>query len=348
MSCHECGSTGPLQSVTPPNYDAAVQECATCAPRTHGGEKYIIDRAKLTMPLPEFVLIAPDVWAVNTVHGPGHSRLWGVYQPNRCIVYRLRDPTHGPFLVVLNPVRITLDGKEPTVALRRLETRVGARIKYLVSPDALHNMNIKTYAQLFADAVFLYPAGRIDRVIPDLKSTVKNAKAITNDSPEIKQLGDLGLHLYVWQGAAEPKGDRGKRPVGSTEGLLVFHDASKILIQGSHLAWIASPTPSSSWLIRAILGLNSNKYKVLCFAGTSALPLWDSALYQQGLDMVAKAWDWKFVSGLCRMPRAAIVRANATSRPCKTCTSAPTSWCRATPLWATTPPSSWAAPWSSC
>ena len=306
-ACHECGDTASLAQITPPKFSFAVTLCAGCAERTGRGEKYIIDRGRLVVKAPEVALIAVDMWAVNTVHGPGHSSLWGVYQPNRCIVYRLKDASGESYLAVLNPVRLTGDGLEPVGALHRLEDRLKCKVKILLSPDSLHNLTIKSYAKLFPQALFLYPAGRIDRAIPDLATSVSNAKAFTQSSPEIKSLAEHGLEIHLWRGAAEPKGDRKGRPVGTTEGCLFFHHASKVLVEGSHLSWIGGPIKSSSWLIRFILGLDSSKYKVICFAGTSKLPLWDAALFQQGLDRIV-SWDWNFITDLHLAPNELVPR----------------------------------------
>jgi len=79
---------------------------------------------------------------------------------------------------------------------------------------------------------------------------------------------------------------------------LLYFAPNKLLVQGSHLIWLASPKASSSWLIRLVLGLNSKKYKVSCFAGKSMLPLWSPELYQQGLDQITKKWEWNYITDL--------------------------------------------------
>jgi hypothetical protein len=294
-ACHDCGSASELKAYTLANTDFVVTLCQSCFTSfEQHGERYVMNRNKILVSPVEFALVAPDMWAINAYHSPGNANIPGVYQPNRCFVYRLR----GNVLVVLNPTRLSVDKSEPVGALHRLEQRTKCTIKYIVSPDALHNMNLKVYADLFPEAKVLYPAGRIDRVIPDLAAK-KNCSSFTasGGNADIDELKAAGLEFYLWRGAAEGKEDRGKRPMGTIEGSLVYFHPSRVLIQGSHLSWINLLTPSSSFLIRAFLGLKVGQYGVRCFAGTSALPLWDVDLFNQGLKKIQDL-DWKYVSDL--------------------------------------------------
>jgi len=188
MACHICGDSTGVALTKLPNCDFSVSLCQTCAVSNATGEQYILNRSKLIVK-PGFLpsLIAPNMWAINSVHGPGNGFIPGVFQPNRCMIFRVGAPS---FLVVFNPIRLSSDKTEPVAALHRLESVTKTKIKYVVSPDALHNLNLKTYSELFPDAKVLYPAGRIDRQVPDLASK-PNCSSFKNDSPEIQELKEF-------------------------------------------------------------------------------------------------------------------------------------------------------------
>jgi hypothetical protein len=304
--CHECNTQTATKTLIFPELpvDQAVHVCDTHAKIALEGEKYIIDRGTLKIPNPEFALIAPNVWAMNSIHGPGHSRLPGVYQPNRCIVFRLRDLESGgapPFLLILNPFRLTNDQKEPYGAMKRLQHRVGdIPIRYLVSPDALHHLTLDSYATLFGeDVTILYPAGRIDRLHPNYAGR-KNFKSYKTGTPEILQLEKCGFHIHLWRGAAEKKGDQSGPKRGTIEGGLFYFAPSRVLIQGSHIAFIDAPAATSSWLIRFFLGLKVPKtYSVRWIMNL----IHDPETFRQGPDKI-KSWDWVAATDLHLGPNA--------------------------------------------
>ena len=91
---------------------------------------------------------APNVW---TVDGP-HVSFFGFPYPTRMVVIRLVERDDGDCAWIWSPVEISDE------LAKEVESKAG-RVKFIVSPNKIHHIYLKQWADRYPDAVVFAPPG---------------------------------------------------------------------------------------------------------------------------------------------------------------------------------------------
>jgi hypothetical protein len=104
------------------------------------------------------VQVADGFWIIATKHRPGLSkRMFEIN--NRCLVFRLKEPTGGQVLLVANAV----DPGQALDEVRRLEKETGFRVRYVLSVGGGHHLHMDAWIDAFPEAKVLLPPVRVPR-----------------------------------------------------------------------------------------------------------------------------------------------------------------------------------------
>jgi len=104
------------------------------------------------------VQVADGFWIIATRHRPGLAkRMFEIN--NRCLVFRLREPSAEQILLVANAV----DAAQAVDEVRRLEQETGLRVRYVLSVGGGHHLHMDRWIDAFPEAKVLLPPVRIPR-----------------------------------------------------------------------------------------------------------------------------------------------------------------------------------------
>lgn len=199
------------------------------------------------------VEIWDGVWLLATRHHPGLSKHMFEIN-NRCLVFRLQDPKHGPVLLVVNAV----DPLTGIPEVRRLEQETGLTVRYIVSPGGGHHLLMAPWHAQFPQAEVLLCPVRIPRTANGQK-LMKLPRVRTMDlrHPLPQFAGQLDVMLFT--GLVGPADDPTPHEVGTPDtkfGLFVrmarfmtaglkdpvdelwlHHPPSGLVVAGENLEW---------------------------------------------------------------------------------------------------------------
>jgi hypothetical protein len=198
------------------------------------------------------IQVADGFWIIASRHRPGLSkRMFEIN--NRCLIFRLREPTGQQVLLVANAV----DPAPAIDEVRRLEKETGLRVQYVLSVGGGHHLHLDAWIDAFPEAKVLLPPVRVPRTRHGRLLMQKDRVAIMNlDDPLPQFRGQLdamvfhGLvgfpdHLTPAEGGSDGLFAMMKTmasmmtrpPTDPVDELWLHHVPTGTVIAGENLAW---------------------------------------------------------------------------------------------------------------
>ena len=197
------------------------------------------------------VEVADGFWMLATRHRPGLSRRMFEIN-NRCLIFRLKEPSGPAVLLVANAV----DPAQSLDEVRRLEKETGLPVRYVLSVGGGHHLHMDAWIDAFPNAKFLLPPVRVPRTRHGRQLMQKpNVAAMNLDDPLPQFRGQLdavifhglvGFHDHMTPAEGGSDGPLAmmkmmltmmRGPNDPVDELWLRHAASGTVIAGENLAW---------------------------------------------------------------------------------------------------------------